>query len=140
MHRFDEDDHEPVAVVRTLSDFALALTLVVLMLIGTRSAAENKRMADTHALTPRSGATNAELNLLLINGGKFKVLSEVREKGEASAAGLAGPWISAHPNDSATIVLQFPTRTLATELHRALLDLQSAFGTNLDRIDTTPQL
>ena len=34
MHRFEEEDHEPVAVVRTLSDFALALTLVVLMLIG----------------------------------------------------------------------------------------------------------
>jgi hypothetical protein len=140
MHRFEEDDHEPVAVVRTLSDFALALTLVVLMLIGTRSAAENKSMADTHAATSRSGATNAELNLLLINGGKFNVLSEGREKGEASAASLAGPWISAHPNDSATIVLQFPSQTLATELHRALLDLQSAFGTNLGRIDTIPQL
>ena len=140
MHRFEEDDHEPVAVVRTLSDFALALTLVVLMLIGTRSAAENKSMADTHAATGRRAATNAELNLLLINSGRFAVLSAGNEKGNVSAASLAQPWIAAHPNASATVVLQFPPQTLATDLHRALLDLQSAFGTNLARIETTPQL
>jgi hypothetical protein len=34
--RLEEEDHEPVAVVRTLADFALALTLIVLMLVGTR--------------------------------------------------------------------------------------------------------
>lgn len=140
MHRFEEDDHEPVAVVRTLSDFALALTLVVLMLIGTRSAAENKSMANSHAATGRNGATRAELNLLLTNGGKFTVLSEGSKKGDAGAASLAGEWILAHPKTSATIVLQFSPQTLATDLHRALLDLQTAFGTNLTRIDTIPKL
>src|SRR5690242_16488305 len=130
MHRFEDDDQEPVAVVRTLSDFALALTLVVLMLIGTRSAAENKLAANTRAATAQPGGTNSELSLLLIDSNKFAVLSDSGEKRSASAASLAAPWKLAHPNSPAAIVLQFPPKTLATDLHHALLDLQSAFGTN----------
>ena len=62
MYRFDDEDHEPVAVVRTLSDFALALTLVVLMLIGTWSAAESKRAeARCCRSSARHGERRAEL-------------------------------------------------------------------------------
>lgn len=137
MHRFEEE-HEPVAVVRTLSDFALALTLVVLMLIGTHSVAGSKRAAESRAVAAQAGNTKAELTLVLVDRNKFTVQSNAAGEGEVSAVGAAERWSRVHPNAPATIVLQFPPKTLATDLHGALLDLQAAFGTNLGRIDTVP--
>ena len=138
MHRFEEEEHEPVAVVRTLSDFALALTLVVLMLIGTRSAAGSKRTAESRAVAAQAGKTKAELSLVLVDRNKFTVQTDAAGEGEVSAGAAAERWIRAHPNAPATIVVLFPQKTLATDLHGALLDLQAAFGTNLGRIDTVP--
>jgi hypothetical protein len=138
MRPFEEEDQEPVAVVRTLSDFALALTLVVLMLIGTRSAAEMKRAAETRAASGQGGKAAPELTLLLVSN-KFNLLSDRGEAGQLSAAEVAAPWVAAHSNSTATVVLQFPQQTLAKDLHAALLELQAAFGTNLARIETIPQ-
>jgi hypothetical protein len=138
MHRFEEEEHEPVAVVRTLSDFALALTLVVLMLIGTRSVAGGKRAAESRAVSAEAGKTNAEVSLVLVDRNKFTVQTDAAGEGGMSAVAVAERWIRVHPNAPATIVLQFQQKTLATDLHGALLDLQAAFGTNLGRIDTVP--
>jgi len=138
MRRFEEEDAEPVAVVRTLADFALALTLIVLMLVGTRSAAESKQGAETRAARMQAGAPKAELTLRLV-GEQFAAMSSTGPTSPASALALAQQWSHTHTNTPATIVLQFPSPTLATGLHRALLALQSAFGTNLARIDTVPQ-
>ncbi len=140
MYHFDEEDQEPVAVVRTLSDFALALTLVVLMLIGTRSVADHKQLAQSRAANAQSTGTPPELNLLLAGDGHLQLLTESGKQPPTDAKSVAGLWTTAHPNTTANIVLQFPPKTLATELHRTLLDLQAAFGTNLARIDTVPQL
>lgn len=139
MHRFDEEDHEPVAVVRTLSDFAMALTLVVLMLVGTHSAAAAKHRAQSHAATAQNTGRPAEVNLLLTDGGRFILPAAGAEKQQVTATSLAGQWSSAHPNDNATIVLHFAPNMLATDLHRALLELQVAFGAHLARVETVPQ-
>jgi hypothetical protein len=139
MSRFEEEDQEPVAVVRTLADFALALTLVVLMLIGTRSVAQNNHETQAHAGTLEPKGRNPSLNLLLISGGKFSLVPDGASSGPSSAATLGQRWSSGHPDSPATILLEFRPNTLASDLHRALLDLQAAFGTNLARIDTAPQ-
>jgi hypothetical protein len=139
MLHFEEDEHEPVAVVRTLSDFALALTLVVLMLIGTRTAAGNKTAAAMRAATTQPNTDHSELTVLLEPRGHFTVRSGSTPKQDLTAPALAQQWISTHGNSDATIVLEFPPKTLATDLHRALLELQSAFPTNLARIETLPQ-
>jgi len=139
MMPFEEDEQEPVAVVRTLSDFALALTLVVLMLIGTRTVTGSKPSAEAHAATAQPGAAGPELTLLLLEGGKLSVSSGGEQAKALSAAALAQQWIPAHPNAAATVVLEFPPKTLATDLHHALLDIETAFGTNLTRIETVPQ-
>lgn len=138
MHRFEEEEAEPVAVVRTLSDFALALTLVVLMLIGTRSATDTNAAANTHAASAQPGAKPAELTLQLTPGGKF-TSNQSGGTNETSAGSVAARWVEAHPNVPATILVQFAPTTLAGNLHRGLLELQTAFGTNLVRIDTVPQ-
>jgi hypothetical protein len=140
MLHFEEEDHEPVAVVRTLSDFALALTLIVLMLIGTRSAAGNKTMAETRATAASVQGTTSELTLLLTQSGQLTVVGKGGGGARLSAASLAEQWRTSHPARRATIVLVFPQETLATALHHALLDLQTAFGTNVARIDTVPKL
>ena len=140
MHSFEEEDQEPVAVVRTLSDFALALTLVVLMLIGTRSAAGLRPAAEAHATAPKSGQSTPDLNLVLAPNGRFTVVSGAGDDKALDAAALAKGWTERHPSQPVTIVLQFQSEVLATDLHRGLLDLQSAFGTNLVRIDTLPKL
>jgi hypothetical protein len=137
MHRFEEDDGEPVAVVRTLADFALALTLVVLMLIGTRSVAGSKPSSDVRAATARKGVAPPELQVLLQSNGSFQSATGSKELFDATT--LASQWHQSHGDAAATIVLQFPPPTLATDLHGALLRLQMAFGTNLTRIDTSPQ-
>ena len=138
MHHFEEDEQEPVAVVRTLSDFALALTLVVLMLIGTRAVNGTKATADTHAATQQAGSSSPDLTVLLADDGNLTVRSGSASTRETSAPVLAQEWIKAHPGNAATVVIEFPPKTLATDLHRALLDLQAAFGTNLSRIETVP--
>src|SRR3954469_10770847 len=120
MRRFEEEDQEPVAVVRTLSDFALALTLVVLMLIGTRSAAESQQAAAVRAANGGAGRIKAELTLCLLEGGQFRVPSDSGTTNGFTATAVAQPWISKHPETPATIVLQFPPKTLATDLHGAL--------------------
>ena len=139
MLAFEEDDHEPVAVVRTLSDFALALTLVVLMLVGTRAVTDTKAAAESRAATAQAGGQHSELTLMMLGSGKFRSPSTASGARELTAAELAQQWTTAHPDTGATIVLEFAPKTLATDLHRALLDLQNAFGTHLTHIDTIPQ-
>ena len=137
MHRFDDDDGEPVAVVRTLADFALALTLIVLMLIGTRSAVGSKPDAEVRGATAGKGVASPELEVLLQADGTFVSTTDAQAPIDATA--LANQWHETHPTTPATVVLQFTASTLATDLHRALLNLQSAFGTNLTRIVTLPR-
>ncbi len=128
MHRFEEEDQEPVAVVRTLSDFALALTL-----IGTHSAADARNVAARAAVASQRGAL-ANLNLLLAPGPSFVEGA----KPASNAKDVASTWTRAHPGTAAKIVLQFRSDTLAKDLHAGLLELQSAFATNLSQIDTAP--
>ena len=137
MHRFDDDDGEPVAVVRTLADFALALTLIVLMLIGTRSAVGSKPDAEVRGATAGKGRCLTRVQVLLQADGTFVGTTGAQASMDATA--LANQWHEPHPTTPATVVLQFSTGTLATDLHRALLNLQSAFGTNLTRIVTLPR-
>ena len=137
MHRFEEEEHEPVAVVRTLSDFALALTLVVLMLIGTRFVAGGKRAAESRAVSAEAGKTNGEVSLVLVDRNKFTVQTDAGGEGGISAMAVAERWIRVHPNAP----LQSPPVPAEDARDRfacALLDLQAAFGTNLGRIDTIP--
>jgi Na+-translocating ferredoxin:NAD+ oxidoreductase RnfG subunit len=140
MYPLEEEEQEPVAVVRTLSDFALALTLVVLMLIGSRSVAGNRPAAKAQAAESQSGSQTVDLNLLLLDRARFKDLDEKRQRQQARTAGsLAQAWAKARPGRAAAVVVQFPRETLATDLHEGLLELQTAFGTNLARIETLPE-
>lgn len=140
--RFDDHpDEEPVAVVRVMADFALCLTLIVLMLVGTRSpsAPTTDERSTSRAATPQSGTKKAELAVTLREGGKFLKLPIV----QPDAVPVDGPtlvqqWVKSHRTPPANVLVQFPARMFAADLHRGLLDLQSAFGTNPVSIQTYP--
>lgn len=136
---FEEEDQEPVAVVRTLSDFALALTLIVLMLIGTRSAADTQARGQSRAASLQSEGTTPDLDVAMGADGKFLPASENSPGLGVSASEMAHAWRASHPGQAAIVVLRFPPKTLATDLHQALLAVQTALATNLVRIDTVPQ-
>lgn len=139
--RFDDHaDEEPVAVVRVMADFALCLTLIVLMLVGTRShsAPAAEQRSTSRAATPQPGAKKAELIVALMEEGKFVTLPPTAAAKPVDGTTLARQWIDSHGVTPATIVVQFPTKALAADLHRGLLNLQSAFGTNVVSIQTIP--
>jgi len=138
--RFEDEEHEPVAVVRVMADFALALTLIVLMLIGTRSPSAPKveESVASRAATPQPGAKKADLSVALVGDGKFKILPLAEGEVPMDGATLVERWIKSHGSVPASIVVQFPTTALAATLHRGLLSLQSALGTNIVSIQTIP--
>lgn len=139
--RFDDHaDDEPVSVVRVMADFALCLTLIVLMLVGTRSPAVPaiEDRATSHAATPQPSATKAELVVGLADEGRFVLLPPESTTAATDAPTLVERWVKSHGAPPANVVVQFPEKTLAAELHRGLLALQSAFGTNVVTIQTIP--
>lgn len=138
--RFDEEEHEPVAVVRVMADFALALTLIVLMLVGSRSssAPTADERAASRAATPQPGVKKADLTVALVEEGKFVTFQTSAAAKPVDGTTLAQQWIKSHGVAPATVVVQFPTTALAADLHRGLLNLQSAFGTNAVSIQTLP--
>ena len=123
-----------------MADFALALTLIVLMLVGTRSpsAPPVDERAVSRAATPQPGAKKADMTVALVEGGKFVTLPSTAVAKPMDGTTLAQQWLSSHGVAPATVVVQFPTRALAADLHRGLLNLQSAFGTNVVTIQTIP--
>lgn len=139
--RFDDHaDEEPVAVVRVMADFALCLTVTILMLIGTRSpsAPTTDERAASRAATPQPGVKKADLTVALVEEGKFVTLPPAADAKPMEGTTLAQQWIKSHGVAPATVVVQFPTMALAADLHRGLLNLQSAFGTNIVTIQTIP--
>jgi hypothetical protein len=139
--RFEDEEHEPVAVVRVMADFALALTLIVLMLVGTRSPSAppaDERTA-SRAATPQPGAKKADLTVALVEEGRFVTLPSAAAAAKPmDGTTLAQQWLSSHDAAPATVVVQFPAKALAADMHRGLLNLQSAFGTNVVTIQTIP--
>ena len=131
MTLLEEENPEPVAVVRTLADFALALTLIGLMLVGTRAP-----VAQSSAATPT--ARQPELVVTLTDAGLFLPQTPSHGSVPVDAPTLARQWTPSSGGEPARLVVQFQARTLATDLHRALLELQTAFGTNLTTILTCP--
>lgn len=64
-------------------------------------------------------------------GGKFLELPVVK----LDAAPVDGPtlvqhWVKSHGTPPADVLVQFPAKMFAADLHRGLLNLQSALGTN----------
>jgi hypothetical protein len=138
--RFEDEEPEVVSVVRVMADFALALTLIVLMLVGTRSpsAPTAVERAASRAARPQPGAKKADLTVALVEEGKFVTLPPATDAKPVDGTTLAQQWVSAHGGAPASVVVQFPTKALAADLHRGLLNLQSAFGTNVVTIQTIP--
>jgi hypothetical protein len=77
------------------------------------------------------------LTVTLTGAGQFLTLFPAPSLTPVDAATLARQWATAHGRAPASVVLQFQPKTLAADLHRALLELQSAFGTNLNTILST---
>lgn len=140
--RFDDhSDEEPVSVVRVMADFSLCLTLIVLMLVGTRSpsapAAEER--STSRAATPQPGTTKVEMAVALRENGKFLELPILNLAAvPADGFTIVQQWVKSHGAIPANVVVQFPPKVLAADLHRGLLNLQSAFGTNVVTIQTSP--
>jgi hypothetical protein len=138
--RFEDEEHEPVAVVRVMADFALALTLIVLMLIGTRSpsAPPPEERTASRAATPQPGAKKADLSVALVGEGKFTMLPPAEGEVPMDGAILVQRWMKSHSSTLGSVVIQFPSKALAADLHRGLLSLQTALGTNNVTIQTIP--
>jgi len=136
----DNTDEEPVAVVRVMADFALCLTLILLMLVGTRSpsaAPPAEERAAARAATPQPGAKKADLIVALAEEGRFVTLPPAADAKPMDGTTLAQQWVTSHGVAPSSVVVQFPVKALAADLHRGLLNLQSAFGTNVT-IQTIP--
>lgn len=133
--RFEHDDHEPASVVRTLADLSLMLVLMFMMMVGQRATPATPLTADTRAAAKRPGGSNSDVNVALAGDGKFRLLPDGGEPltAEALATKLHAPGMK----PMIAIVLQFPSDTLASQLHAALLNLQAAF-TNTT-IQTVPE-
>ena len=140
--RFDDDhDEQPATVARVMADFALALVLILVMLVGTRSpsAAQTEPRAASRAATLQAEGKQAELNLTLTPDGKFLRLPSAGNPVEpVDGAEIAHQWIRTNTQAPATVVVQFATNALASSLHRALLELQAGFGTNALNLQTIP--
>ncbi len=123
--RFEHDDHEPASVVRTLADVSLMLVLMFMMMVGQRTTPATSLTADTRASVKQVGDPNSDVNVALVGDGKFRLLPGGGEPltAEALAAKLHAPGLK--PN--AIIVLEFPSNMLASQLHAALLNLQTVF-------------
>jgi len=74
----------------------------------------------------------------LVEEGKFLTLPPAAAAKPMDGTTLARQWINSHGVAPATVVVQFQTKALASDLHRGLLNLQSAFGTNVVTIQTIP--
>lgn len=133
--RFDHDDHEPAAVVRTLADLSLMLVLMFSMLIGSRSTPARLPAADAHAAVKQASGRSADVNITLVGDGKFRLLPA---SGEPLTAGaLASKLLVPGAKPVGVLVLQFPPNTLASQLHAALLNLQTAFTNST--LQTVPE-
>ena len=138
--RFEDEEDEPVSVVRTLADWSMNLTLVVLMLIGTRSptASSPADRSSSRAASQLPGAKKTDLTVVLLEDATFLTLPSAPDAKPMDGTALARHWQNTHSNAPASVVVQFPTKALAADLHRGLLSLQSAFGTNEVAIQTIP--
>ena len=141
--RFDDDnDEQPATVARVMADFALALVLILVMLVGTRSpsAAPTDARAAARAATVQPEGKRADLNLALTGAGKFlRLPSSGRNADEPiDGAALASQWLKSNALAPDTVVVHFPTDALASDLHRALVELQGGFGTNSVSVQTIP--
>jgi hypothetical protein len=141
--RFEDDsDEQPATVARVMADFALALILILVMLVGTRSpsGAQTDPRAASRAATLQPDGKQADLNLALTGTGKFLRLSSAGSNAAEPIDGatLANQWMKTNAVPPVTVVIEFPTNTLASDLHRALLELQAAFGTNSVSLQTIP--
>ena len=141
--RFDDDnDEQPATVARVMADFALALILILVMLVGTRSpaAAPHDRPADSRAVLRQPQGKRADLDLVLTGAGKFLRLPSTGGHSDQpiDAAALASQWMKSNALAPGTVVVQFPSNALASDLHRALLELQAGFATNSVRLQTIP--
>jgi hypothetical protein len=141
--RFDHDDDEqPATVARVMADFALALILILVMLVGTRSplAGQTDPRAAARAATLQPEGKQPDLNLALTEAGKFLRLPSTGGNADKpiDGAALASEWMASNARPPGTVVIHFPPGTLASDLHRALLELQGGFGTNSVSLQTIP--
>lgn len=137
--RFDDDhDEQPATVARVMADFALALILILVMLVGTRSGAQADPRAASRAATRQPDGTKADLNLALTHTGKFMPSAAGNAAEPVDGATIARQWMSSNTQAPAIVVVEFPTNALASTLHQALLELQFAFGTNSLNLQTIP--
>jgi len=138
----DDTDEQPATVARVMADFALALILILVMLVGTRSplaAPADPRAAARAAILQPEGK-RADLNLALTGTGKFLRLPSSGGNADEpiDGAALASQWMKSNALAPSTVVIHFPTNALASELHRAMVELQGGFGTNSVSLQTIP--
>lgn len=124
--RFEQDDHEPAAVVRTLADLSLMLVLMFSMLVGQRSTPATPPLADPNPARKQAGGRSVDVTIALVAEGKFRLLPNGGES--LSAAALASKLRATEAKSMSVIALQFSPNTLASQLHAALLELQAAFA------------
>ena len=141
--RFEDDtDEQPATVARVMADFALALILILVMLVGTRShsTAQAEPRAASGAAAQQSDGKKAELSLELTETGKFLKLAVAEVAAEPmDGAAIAHQWMKSNTQAPASVVVRFSTNALASDLHQALLELQAGFGTNAVNLLTIPK-
>ena len=59
MNRFDDDESEPVAVVRVFGDFAMTLSVTLMLLVGTRAVSPHNNAVQAQPAVQQAGATNS---------------------------------------------------------------------------------
>lgn len=141
MKRFDDDlDGEPVAVVRVFGDFAMTLSVTLMLLVGARSVSPRNEAVQTQPAVQHAGATNTvELALAVTRDGQFIALPVAPSARPVDSAAVAKHWFATNKRPPAAVAVQFQSAMPSGDLHRALLQLQSSIGPTVT-IRTHPAL
>jgi hypothetical protein len=139
VNHFDDDlDSEPVAVVRVFGDFAMTLSVTLMLLISARSATQSDQTLKSNPAAPQSNAApSADLWIAVSPSGLFSSPGE-RKVEMMDAASFAKKWFYENKNPPKAVMVQFPSRMEAINLHNALLQLQLSIGPNVS-IRTYPE-
>ena len=140
MNRFDEDESEPVAVVRVFGDFAMTLSVTLMLLVGTRAESPHHNDVQAQPTVQQAGAANlVDLRLAVAVDGRFLALPTAPSAQPMAPDIIAKHWFASNQKPPGTVAVQFPRQMPAGDLHKALLLLQSSMGQTVS-IRTFPAL
>lgn len=141
MKRFDDDmDGEPVAVVRVFGDFAMTLSVTLILLVGTHAVPPSNEAVQTQPAVQQAGATNTvDLTLAVTREGRFIALPEDPSALPMDATSVARQWFATNKRPPVAVAVQFQSAMRSGDLHKALLQLQSSIGPTVN-IRTYPAL